>query len=289
MRQYFIHNGQSEEGPFDYEQLKLKQLKKDTPVWYEGLENWVTVGDVEELKIFVASNPIPPPLQKNTAPPPAIHQAPPHKSSSTTLPEDFTTDVGPAKKKRGLVVPLIVGIALAIAGVIAWLVYQNNQNSLTIDSLENKVSTQDEAIQTQQSAEAGKEAERKRINEANTLKNMNFRNNWENYIKFQNDEPDVDYTLGGIGSFRVYISNNTSYLLDQVDVDVQYIRKNGNIAQQETVTLLNVPAGASESAIAPSSINGVKVSCTISKIVSKKMHFCYPIDNGNPADPYFCK
>jgi len=56
MKQYFIHNGQNEEGPFDLEQLKLQPLKKETPIWYEGLDKWTTAGEIEEIKIlFVTS------------------------------------------------------------------------------------------------------------------------------------------------------------------------------------------------------------------------------------------
>jgi hypothetical protein len=118
---------------------------------------------------------------------------------------------------------------------------------------------------------------------------MNYRNNWQNYIKVDHSEPKVDYTLGGISSFDVYVSNETTYMLDQVDIYVEYIRKNGETYQTKTVTILNVPAGSMEIGVAPESVSGVKVNCGISKIVSKKMHFCYPKDNGNPEDPYFCK
>ena len=64
---------------------------------------------------------------------------------------------------------------------------------------------------------------------------------------------------------------------------------NNHPFQTKTITILNVPAGSVETAVAPASTNGIKVNCIISKIVSKKMHFCYPDDNGNPEDPYFCK
>ena len=48
MRQYFLHNGNQEQGPFDLESLKLQELKKDTPIWYDGLENWTTAGEIED-------------------------------------------------------------------------------------------------------------------------------------------------------------------------------------------------------------------------------------------------
>lgn len=278
MRQYFIHNGQNEEGPFDLEQLKLQTLKKDTPIWYEGLESWTTVNEIEELKLIFTTNHTPPPLVKAT--PPKLKQT---GYSSASYEEAF-----PAKKKS-LLIPLIMGGVLIVGVLIIWLVYENSQHSATIDNLEEKVSTQDQAIQTQQTQDAVKEVERLRINATNTAKNMKYRNNWDTYIKVSNSEPNIDYTFGGISEFNVYVSNDTEYILDQVDISVQYIRKNGEIYQSSTVHLFNIAPNSMERGVAPISINGVKVSCTVEKIMSDKMHFCYPSNNGNPEDPYFCK
>ena len=73
MRKYFIHNGQSEIGPFDFEQLKTLQLKNETPIWYEGLQNWTTANNIEELKSILNSNVSPPKFenftQQNSNPP----------------------------------------------------------------------------------------------------------------------------------------------------------------------------------------------------------------------------
>lgn len=284
MTQYYFHDGQQEQGPFDIEQLKSHTLKKDTPIWYEGLENWTTIGEVKELKQLFAAKLTPPPLIK---PIPEVRAALPKIEQQTYAATNYQ-DAFPTKKKSFLV-PLIIGGILIVGGLVSWLLYQNSEHTVTIDNLQDKVTTQDNAIQTQNTQETEKEAERQRINEANTAKNMKFRNNWENYIKVQNSEPTVDYTFGGISAFTVYVSNETSYMLDQVDIYIQYIRKSGEVYQTKTVTIFNVPAGSSANAETPSSLNGVKVSCTVEKIISKKMHFCYPENNGNPEDPYFCK
>lgn len=276
MTQYYFHDGQQEQGPFDIEQLKSQTLKKDTPIWYDGLENWTTIGEVDELKQLFETKPTPPPLIKSI---PEVKATPP-KIEQTSYAATNYQDAFP-KKKKSLLIPLIIG-GILIGGLIIWLVSQNVQHTTDIEDIKDSVTTQN-------TGEAEKEAERQRINQANTAKNMNFRNNWGNYIKVQNSEPTVDYTFGGINAFNVYVSNETSYMLDQVDIFVQYIRKSGEVYQTKTVTILNVPAGSSANGEAPSSLNGVKVSCTVEKIVSKKMHFCYPENNGNPKDPYFCK
>lgn len=38
---YFIHEGQSQGGLFSYDELKTKQIQSRTPMWREGLVEWV--------------------------------------------------------------------------------------------------------------------------------------------------------------------------------------------------------------------------------------------------------
>ena len=60
MKKYFLHNGTESSGPFDLEELKAKRITKTSPVWFEGMENWKTAGEIPELKtIFVL---VPPPF-----------------------------------------------------------------------------------------------------------------------------------------------------------------------------------------------------------------------------------
>ena len=70
MKLYFTNNGEIQEGPLTIDQLKLKDLTLDTPIWFEGLEDWTTVSKVEELKPLVIIKP--PPLVKKIATPPSM-------------------------------------------------------------------------------------------------------------------------------------------------------------------------------------------------------------------------
>lgn len=80
-------------------------------------------------------------------------------------------------KKKPFAIPLIVVGASVVIGLASWFVYKNPQNSDTINSLQDQVSTQEQSIKTQQNTDAEKETERQRVNAATTAKNMNFRNN----------------------------------------------------------------------------------------------------------------
>src|SRR5258705_5599179 len=58
MTYYFIKYGENELCPFSIKQLKSKSLKKDTPVWFAGIQEWTTAGHVYELKeLFVVKVP----------------------------------------------------------------------------------------------------------------------------------------------------------------------------------------------------------------------------------------
>jgi len=62
MRRYYIHDGQMEKGPFDFEELKSQSLSKETPVWYESLDKWAIAGNLDELKEYFNKKSTPPPF-----------------------------------------------------------------------------------------------------------------------------------------------------------------------------------------------------------------------------------
>lgn len=64
MRKYFIYDGQLKKGPLNLEQLKSGPLSKETPIWYEGLQDWVSAGNMKELNDYFIQKSTPPPLPK---------------------------------------------------------------------------------------------------------------------------------------------------------------------------------------------------------------------------------
>ena len=64
MRKYFIYDGQLKKGPLNLEQLKSGSLSKETPIWYEGLQDWVSAGNLKELNDYFIQKSTPPPLPK---------------------------------------------------------------------------------------------------------------------------------------------------------------------------------------------------------------------------------
>jgi|YNPMSStandDraft_2_1061718.scaffolds.fasta_scaffold00306_23 hypothetical protein len=72
---YIYENGQ-QMGPFTIEDLKSKNIHRETLVWTEGLPNWTKAENIEVLKGILKATPPPPPnlgthvFSTNVPPPP---------------------------------------------------------------------------------------------------------------------------------------------------------------------------------------------------------------------------
>ncbi len=62
MKIYYYHNGEQEVGPFSIEDLQNLDIKPETPIWYEGLEQWTIAGKIKELEPLFKNKVSPPPF-----------------------------------------------------------------------------------------------------------------------------------------------------------------------------------------------------------------------------------
>lgn len=72
---YYIYQNNEQKGPFSVSEIEKMNLKSETLVWFDGLENWQKISDVESLKHLLKKTPPPvPPLNpdKNQSIPPPI-------------------------------------------------------------------------------------------------------------------------------------------------------------------------------------------------------------------------
>jgi GYF domain 2 len=59
MKQYYLHDGQNQIGPFSSEELKEKNINQETYVWKEGMTDWVKANEIAELKALFTNTPPP--------------------------------------------------------------------------------------------------------------------------------------------------------------------------------------------------------------------------------------
>ncbi len=74
---YYIHDGQNQQGPFTLDELREKSIKKTTTIWRDGLSDWTTADQIDELKEII-----------QVAPPAFIPQTPPKHNADVPLPNE---------------------------------------------------------------------------------------------------------------------------------------------------------------------------------------------------------
>lgn len=147
MKNYYLHNGTEQQGPFSLEDLKSKSITKKTSIWHEGLSEWTTADKIEELKeLFIEATP--PPFAPKQTPPPI------NKPTSQEVPKKETpTNVVPKKSHVGLTVTIILATLVVIIGGLVAFNNINNDKSTDKKTEDNtyqeKVMTVEEIEQSQ--------------------------------------------------------------------------------------------------------------------------------------------
>jgi hypothetical protein len=62
MKKYFYIIGNEQFGPFTFEELALEDISRETNIWFDGLNDWTEMSEINELKGITKS--IPPTLDK---------------------------------------------------------------------------------------------------------------------------------------------------------------------------------------------------------------------------------
>ncbi len=368
MKKYFFNDGISQQGPFTLEELKTKSITAETPVWYDGLPDWTTARQVEELKDIIVHTP--PPFHAVVVPPVEEVKAATPVTTTTTQPVAVATTAmataAPAKSAKKSTAWLSYVLALLVFGGVGYYVYldmeknKGNDSNVTAttqatdstvnatdskiqepaveqsaistpgntDTVGAEVTTTEPATATTtvatattppatvttskttvppaitkpdaatikaQKAEAQKlalkkiEDDKKKLQAAQAaaaLKEKEYRNNWPKYISF--GKLDYKDNGSGIDAFNVPVYNGTNAMLDKVTVRIDYMKNDRKVIKSETIDIYNIPPGSGLNGKAPESKKGNNVKVFFTGITSRKLHFCFPVNNGNAADPYFC-
>lgn len=126
MKKYYLHNGSENIGPFDIAELKEKKVTRDTPIWCEGMTDWKTVSEVEELNTVLGS--IPPPINKNVV-------LPPQEKKSEKPKTHWLLS---ALRKTAILLFIIIGISAGVS------YYDDQKNAPTPSGfMENVMSTEE--------------------------------------------------------------------------------------------------------------------------------------------------
>ncbi len=388
MKKYFLSDGTAQQGPFTLEELQEKAITASTPIWYDGLSEWTTAGQLEELKDIIVHTPPPfhaPAASEEVKPAETVETTPVVAAADAAIKPAAVAQSTPAtakslKKKTAW---LSWVLYLLVFGGVGFFIYQDMEKNKgnddgrmemtdnmddgdddanngadqdepgdqdetddketgdTDDAGDDAASATDEKTSqhstvstvtterpttaagtqppvanttktnqpvvvnekaktnvtttktkpadAQKAVQQKAEEEKKKMQASQTaaaLKEKEYRNNWPKYITIGK----LDYTTNddGVDAFNIPVYNGTNATLDKVTLRVDYMKKEKKVLKSETVVVYGIPAGAGLNGRAPESKKGNNVKVYITGISSRKLHFCFPVNNDNPDDPYFC-
>ena len=248
MKKYFLHNGSENIGPFDLEELKAKNINKETPVWCEGMTDWTTAGEIEELKSMLVT--VPPPITRN---------------------EPQVIKTGKAKKSKTLKYILIgfAAIAVVFSGIVIYTMNENNSN----DSFDNIAP--EEAIDSEASDEIDYRKVRNAIEEKVTVTTNQYSYDPLGGIS------NLDVTVTNNTNYRIdIVTVAVDYMKDAGGVyKTEYITlKNIPARQDKTASAPDSDRGTSVQ-VKPITINSKALQLCYDGTVAPAV--------GDP-DPYYC-
>ncbi len=247
---YYIIVNNQKLGPFTFDEIINLKLPQDTPIWAEQYEDWIPLSKAKEFNAYSETFKT---TTRNTA-----------QQKSTETPQFVLWFI-----KNGRNIGLAVVSVLLIIALINYFSVNHNSASETVtDSLaapENPTSTNLEYSTTDSlAAENSSNTEVANENGSNTEKNC--RDNWRNYIS----ATVMDFTtgdLGGITNGYINVENNTPFMVDEIVVQIDYIKAAGGIYKTEYVSVSQLKAVSSENVSFPNSDRGTSV---VANIISVK-------------------
>ena len=125
MKQYYLVINGEKSGPFTIDQLATQQLTPETPVWTEGMSDWMPAQQVAELSSFFAPQTPGPEMAQPTVPPqaPAYNAAPSYGNPQPQTPN------GQVMPPNYLVWSILVTLLCCIPGGVVAIVYSTQVSS----------------------------------------------------------------------------------------------------------------------------------------------------------------
>ena len=118
---YFYLEGDNQKGPLSLDHLKTVNIKRDTLVWTEGMDEWKSAKEVEEFKFLFASHLPPPPLlKKNIMEESGIENTGQGQTAFVNKVEQKTNGAGIAGFVLALLTVPIVFMQIPV-GLLLWL------------------------------------------------------------------------------------------------------------------------------------------------------------------------
>lgn len=125
MKQYYLIINGEKSGPFTIDQLATQPLTSETPVWTEGMSDWMPAQQVAELSSLFAPQTPEPEMAQPTVPP----QAPVHNAAPSYGNPQPQAPNGQVMPPNYLVWSILVTLLCCLPGGIVAIVYSTQVSS----------------------------------------------------------------------------------------------------------------------------------------------------------------
>ena len=142
MKKYFYAENDKKVGPLSLEELSTSDVNKDTLVWFQGLEDWTPMSEIEELKSVLEIKPPPIPIV-----PPPVPEVMLNLETPKDIPPPLSNQNNPestsfSKPLKFFLIIIVVFIASAIGTSLGTWSFESNEKTA-----QKKINEQDDANQ----------------------------------------------------------------------------------------------------------------------------------------------
>ena len=132
MKKFYLYDGSGQQGPFDIDELKSKNISQATPIWYDGIPDWTTAGNVEELKIILSTTP--PPFSTVITTPTLVQKP--------SAQQKVVVDKPQKSSSIGRKLLILTGIVvLVLIGIFVYNQIENQQQDDTKGTIRNNITS----------------------------------------------------------------------------------------------------------------------------------------------------
>ncbi len=115
------------------------------------------------------------------------------------------------------------------------------------------------------------------------------RNSFQDHVSAEADGFNVS-TFGGISGLKIKVRNTMAFGIDNIELQVRYMKAGGGVFKTETVYADNIKPNSSVVVDAPESSRGTEVKVNVVAVTSRALGLCYVSGKRGPdvEDPYLC-
>jgi hypothetical protein len=265
-QKYYLYTDASPEGPYTIDELKEREITKYTPIWYEGMDDWLPAHQIEELEPLWSYE------ERSSfvhypAAPPAFDKAGYEKKIETerlNVKESWTSNS-------------LIWIATVLIVVIAVGWWGYNRSLQRANEMALAAAKEDQERWEDSTNKLVKD-EQGMLTQFSTVDTFTDRTeNAKNYSRM-NIERLVRCTksferkrFGGIENASVTFFNGSDFPITRVEIHARYVKANGELHDEKVIVIDDIAPHKSKTKALADEKRGVELQCELAKIISTEL------------------